>query len=255
MARCRFVHVNQVWQAGVTLTASAEATGYPATNLLSPKRTLPWRSTTGTGHQTMTIAFASAQTIKVIALVNWRGHTGGTIKAEYWTGSAWANFGGGTGLFTLPASNRTRLVARWDATGVSTTQIRITFTNTAAANEYVELGTVVAGDYFAPTVNVNEPLGYVPIDPSLSRESEGGQETIWERQPYLSIDAAFEFLPAADTDTLRQIFDAVGRRTPIVLALDPDDVDQTLYGRLAGMPTQHGTLDQWHVRVPFQEAR
>jgi hypothetical protein len=149
MASARFVYDNEVTKAGVTIAASSAASGYPAAYLSNRARWKPWRSGTSTGDQTVTVTFPTSKTVKAIAIVNYLAHVGGSIKAEYWTGAAWANFAGGTGLFTLPASNRTKVVVLWDTTGVSTTQIRITFTNTGAVNAYVELGALVAGSYFS----------------------------------------------------------------------------------------------------------
>lgn len=251
----RWAYDNHAWIAGTTYVASGEATGYPATNLASSKRGLVWRSTTTTGSQDVLITFPTSQTVQVVALVNWRAHAGGTVKAEYWNGAAYVAFGGGTGLFTLPASNRTRLIALWSAAGVATTRVRITFTNTAAVSAAVELGVVFAAAYLEPSVSVANALSYDVADPSVVETSEGGQRQFWIRQAYLELTQAYLQIPAADKDALLAMYDAVGRHGPVVVALDADDPQKVAYGTLAGrISAQHQALDVWNVAVPFVEA-
>jgi hypothetical protein len=252
MANARFIWDNAV--AAANIAASAEASGYPASYLNNRARWKPWRSTATTGNQTVTATFTS-RLVQAVAIVNYLAHTGGTIKAEYWTGAAFAAFDGGTGLFTLPASNRTRLAVLWFPAGRTTTQIRITFTNTGAVNMAVELGALVIGPYFEPTIGLTDDLGFDYQDPSNVIETPGGQELANERQKYLGLNTVFEYLTAADRNNFLTMFDTVGVTKPLIYAVDPTNVDQIVYGRFLQLPLRHQVIDQWTIQLPFKEVR
>lgn len=252
---------NVLLESATTVVASGSATGYAATNLQNTKRTLKWRSTTTTGNQTVTISF-SARTVNAVAIGDWLLHTsGGTVKAEYKNGGgAYANFGGGTGLFTIPSPARTGLSVLYSTGGVTATDIKLTFTNTGGVNTYVELGLVFVADsagYFTATVNVTDDLGYELVDPSEERTSVGGQKEFNAKPGYIVVPTEFGWIGASQKDSLLAIRDSVGRRIPVIVAVDPDDLNKTVYGRLADvrLRASHQTRDQWSVRMSVEEAR
>lgn len=252
---------NVLLEAATTVAASASATGYAATNLQNTKRTLKWRSSTTTGNQTVTVSF-SARTINAVAIGDWLLHTsGGTVKAEYKNGGgAYAAFGGGTGVFTIPSPARTLLSVLYSTGGVTATDIRITFTNTGAVSAYVELGLLFIADsagYFTATVNVTDDLGFGLVDPSEERVSIGGQKEFNQKTGYLVVPTEFGWIGATQKDSLLAIRDSVGRRIPVIVAIDPDDANKTIYGRLSDVTLRasHTTRDQWSVRLTVEEAR
>jgi hypothetical protein len=254
MANARLLATNLAWASGASVAASAAATGYPASNLLSPKRTQVWRSSTTTGDQTVTSTLASALAITAIALVNWKKHgTAGTIKVETKNGGgAYAAFGGGSGLFTLPASNRTRLVILFGS--ATATDVRITFTNVGAVSDYVELGVLFVSAYVEPSTNIADALTYTVVDPSVVKRTEGGQRQTWSRTKYLTLASSWSYLSAADKDALLAIYDLVGVGTPIVFALVPANADQIAYGYLQTAGAKHEVIDQWTYGPAFEEA-
>jgi hypothetical protein len=257
MARARFLWENECVKSGVTITASGSATGYPSTYLANRARWKPWRSTTTTGNQNVVFDFGTAKTITAVCLVNWRKHgTTGTIKAEYWTGAAYAAFDAGTGLFTLPSSNRTRVVGLWYTPGRSTSRIRITFTNTGAVSDYVEVGVCVAGAYVEPAVTLTDDLRFDYTDPSSNVASDDGQEVARQRTKFLALATEYVAITAADKNNFFTMFDTVGCTLPFIYAVDATDADQVVYGRLTAiLPAAHQTFNRWNVSVPFLEVR
>jgi len=257
MARARFLWDNECVKAGVTITASASATGYPGTYLANRARWKPWRSSTTSGNQTVVFDFGTAKTITSVCLVNWKRHTTtGTIKAEYWTGAAYAAFDAGTGIFTLPASNRTRVVGLWYTPGRSTSRIRITFTYVSGAADYVELGACVAGAYVEPAVTLTDDLRFDYNDPSSNVASDDGQEIARQRTKFLSLATEYGAITAADKNNFLTMFDTVGCTLPFIYAVDAADADQVVYGRLTEtLPAAHVTFNRWNVSVPFVEVR
>ena len=254
MANARLLATNLTWASGASVAASSAATGYPASNLLSPKRTTVWRSSTSTGDQTVTGTLASAIAIAAVALVNWKAHsTGGTIKVETKNGGgAYAAFGGGSGLFTLPATNRTRLVILFGS--ATATDVKITYTNVGVANDYVELGVLFVAAYVEPSTNIADALNYTIVDPSIVKRTEGGQRQTWTRTKYLTLQSSWSYLSASDKDALLAIYDAVGVGTPIIFALVPTNVDQIVYGYLQTSAAKHEVIDQWTYGPMFEEA-
>lgn len=254
----RLLWKNLATRSGTTVAASSAATGYPATNGQNTKRGLPWRSTTTTGNHDYTATFA-ATSIQAVGIVNPLAHTGGTVKAEYKNGGgAYANFGGGTGLFTIPSSLRTRLVILYAAAGVTATDVTFTFTNTGAVSSYVEIGVpliVPAANFFEPSAKLSNERGIEPIDPSLRREALGGQRQAWKRQKTLTLSGLWPVLPRADLDTFMQMWDEVGATDPIVFAQAASSIDQTIYGTLMARPQyKHVGGDQWALRLSVEEA-
>jgi hypothetical protein len=252
MAKTRVLYRNLAWDPTVTVASTGDASGYPATNALSQKRSLPWRSTTTTGNQSITFTFSGSKTVLAIVAGNYKIHTGGTLTAQWANGGAFTSLG----TFTIPSSNRTKLVALF--VSQACTQIRFLFTNTGSVNEFVELGLPVIVDatgYFQATVNYADGLNLVPTDPSPATTSVGGQEQSRTLPSYLQFTAQFIDVPeATDFTSWLAIRDYVGCRLPFVLALDPDNPDKIVFGK---MPTQLQTTQRprtyWNVSLPFRE--
>ncbi len=248
-SRARFVSTNRALTA--TITASASVADRPASYLSNTARWKRWRSTTTTGNQTVDFDFGSSQLVQVVALVDWKAHTGGTIKAQTWNGAAWVDFG----TFAQPSPNPTGITTVWNVSGVSTTKVRVLFTNTASASDYVELGVVVAGAYFEPTATVSDGFEMTLVDPSVLVASVDGQAEALTRTEYHVIRGEFERLPASDLTEFRALFASVGTRVPFLVAVDPDSASEIFYARFLALPISHVLQNTWTVGLELQEAR
>src|SRR5262245_11039755 len=137
---------NLVFASDTVITPSSELVTSPASYLKNNARWAAWVSEVSTGSppgdEDLVFEFGGARTVKVVQLINWKAHTGGSILAQYWDGS-WQPFG----TFVLEAFNPTEVISVWNETGVSTTKIRILFQNDADAEDYVQLGVAVIGTY------------------------------------------------------------------------------------------------------------
>jgi hypothetical protein len=253
MAKSRLAYVNLATASATTVTASSEVAipARPASYLKSAARWKKWRSTTTTGDQWALFDFGSAQTIKVVAIVGYKRHSGGAIKAEYWNGAAYVTFS----TYTIPSANPTGLLTVWNTTGISTSRIRVYFTNTGAVSDYVELGVVVTGTYYEPTFNVIDGFRVTPIDPSLHIAAADGQEETQSRTTYHQMQVSYDYMPDADFDGFRTVFTAIGSRTPILFALDPSDDDLNLYGQIASIDFGHRYGRNYDVPVLVREVR
>jgi hypothetical protein len=254
MAKSRFAWNNLLTASGVVISSSSEATGYSDDYLASAARWRKWRSATGTGDQWVKFDLGSNKNFQVLAAMNARIHTGGTLRAQANAADAW---GAPTvnDVFTVPSPDLTKVLADWLSAVQNLRWIRFYFTNTGAVNEYVELGAVFAGTYFEPTKAVAAGSPQVaPMDPSPTRRAVGGQRSAVRRAKFHVVPGQFWVVSAADQSNFRQMFDTVGGTEPLILSLDPADPSSTFYGVLEGsLPLQHYARDIYTLPFKFVE--
>ena len=256
MAKARALFVNLTWQTGTDVTTappSSEATGYPATNLFAQKRGLPWRSATATTDQHVTLTFSASKTPVAIAVGNVKVHgNGGALKAQWYNGSIYQDLG----TFTIPASNRTKILVPLFGLSQATARVRFLFVNTNSTNDYVELAIayiVDAAGFFQTTVNYADGIDWQPIDASPSRITIGGQEQTRELPPYLNFTAQFKGVPASEYAAWLALRDVVRASRPWILALDPADADKIVYGKASAVRLRGVPLNRWDIDLPFRE--
>jgi hypothetical protein len=92
------------------------------------------------------------------------------------------------------------------------------------------------------------------MDPSVTKRTEGGQQTTWIRPKYLVLASTWAHLSASEKDSLLSAFDSVGVGTPVILSLDPTNVDLTAYGYLQNTAAKHEQANRWTYGPAFQEA-
>lgn len=254
MAKSRLAWNNLLTVSGVVISSSAEATGYADDNLANPARWKKWRSSTTNGDQWVKFDLGSNQNFQVLAVMNAKIHTGGTLRAQANATDAW---GAPTvnDLFTVPSPDLTKVLTDWISAVQNLRWIRFYFTNTAAANEYVEIGAVFAGTYFEPTKSIaaGSPQ-IVPTDPSPQRRAIGGQRSAVVRPQYHRVGGKFFIVSTADQTSFRQMFQAVGGSVPIIVSFDPSDASSQFYGIFnAELPLQHYARDIYDVPFQFLE--
>jgi hypothetical protein len=232
-----------------TPTSSADATGYPKENALNDARWKRWRSSTTAGNQNYDIDFGSSKTIQYVALVDAVGHTGGTVKAQYWTGAVWTDLG------TFTFSTLTGVGIVW--ANQSTTKIRILFTNSGAVSSFVDIGTVRCGGYFQPTAQIQPGVSLIRTDPSQAARSIDGQEFIQRRSLFSTFNGVFRPMEATDRNTFSTMFETVGRFQPFFYALDHSNMDQCLYAKFdVDLALGHvvPSANLWYADVSLREA-
>jgi hypothetical protein len=252
MAKSRLVTVNLVTATATTITGSSEVTNRPASYLKSAARWKKWRSSTTTGDQNVIADFGSLTTIKCVAIVDWKRHAGGAVRADYWDGAAWQVFG----TYAIPSANPTKLLTLWNTTGVSGSKIRIYFTNTLAGSDYVEIGVVIAGTYYQPTYTVVDGFELRLVDPSIIVAAADGQEEAQSRTAFHVLQGGYDYMPEADVDAFRSALATVGGRSPFLFAADPDDDDLNLYGRFStGLTFRQRAARNYDIPIAVQEVR
>jgi hypothetical protein len=251
---CRFGDRNLTLLTTTTVTASSALVNRPAANLKSPARWKKWRSSTSTGNQDFTVDFGTPMLIRAIALVDYKVHQGGGIRADYWDGAAFQPFG----TYTIPASNPTGVIVLWDTVGKLTSKIKPVFLNTIAANDYVEAGVIYAGSYTEPVERgLDVEFAMYPVDPSTTVVSIGQQEESQKRPIYRMAEGLLKASTRTALDQFRPILDRLGLTDPFLFAADPANVDETLYARLSDLkyPSATDRGDFWQMPLTVKEVR
>jgi hypothetical protein len=218
MPNLRLLVTNVYDDASTVLTASTEAAGLPVGNSKTTDRTAVWRSTTGTGTQTIDIDLGSAQSMTCVAIANPKILGAGAIEV-YERGSA-GSPGAANLVATLPAQDSDTRLTYVFFNANSKRHWQLKWTNPTAANDYAEAGYVFLGTFIEPTVNVRAPFQVARVDPSISRMSVDGQQSFATRTKYYAGAWQFYNAPEADLTNLRTIFRTIGVNTPIFAVLD-----------------------------------
>jgi hypothetical protein len=249
MALIRFPYVNEVWGDAVTITGSSEALLRPASYLSNVQRRKRWRSETGVGAQSVHLDFGSAKTLACALLADFGGFGGGSIVFETSPNNVdWAPRG------TFPAAKYHGVSAVWFA-DVSVRYARVLFQNPAAVSAYAEAGIVWTGAYYEPSYNLLDGYEWIPVDPSEVVESQDGQEDVQARTGYDRFECEFEVMPEDDFEAFRALWATVGKREPLFIAADPDDMAEVAYCKLESIRFPHVQMDEWNIPVRAKELR
>jgi hypothetical protein len=259
VANARFLYPNLVHVSGVAITTDAADPLRPASYLSSPWRKKKWRSTTDTSSHRITIDFGSAQSFQAAFLVDAKLHTGGKLWVQ--TRSASSVFGAppADNALQLPSvSARSKLSGLYFGSVQSFRYVSFYFENTGAVSEYVEAAVPFVAPYTSPTVNIRDDVKFTRVDPSRITASPDGQRQILSYSQYALFDGAFSEVSTADADLLVTVHATVGISAPIILAVDPADLEQSAFGFLMEAIEKQlisGSINRWVVPVHFEEAR
>jgi len=262
----RLAYNNLLTASGVVITSSADATGYPVTNLSNSARWKKWRSSTTTGDQWVLFDLGSNQSFQLLALTDVLLHTGGgTLKFQANATNVWTS-PTVSDTMTLPSPDFTHVVADW-ISQQTLRYIRFYFTNVGASNSYVEIGAAVAAPYFQAAQSIAPGVSVVRHDQSIDRLSLGGQRSSIVRGKYHEITGTFKIQSTTDRDAWRTAFDTNGATAPCVFAVDPGVPSLNFYGVMRPAPTasgrtvlstfktvhHHPSDNLWDVDFVFQE--
>jgi hypothetical protein len=249
----RLAYANLLTASGVTITSSAEATGYVDDNLASAARWKKWRSTTTNGDQWVKFDLGAARSFNLLAAISYKLHSGGTLKAQANSSDAWVT-PIVSDTFSVPSTNLTGILCDWIAQQ-NLQWIRFYFTNVGAVSDYAELGAVFAGMYIEPNPYFAPGGGLAQKDLSVSRFAIGGQRSTVVRSKYHEASGVFQLQSATGRDTLRTAFNTNGIGTPVIFTLDAASPNLTFYGTVQALPSTHRPQmgDRWDVPFAFVE--
>lgn len=254
MANLRIAYSN-LWSAAVSiLVASSEASGLPATATKNPDRTNIWRSTTGTGTQTLDVDLGSVLAVTSVFVANVKILGTGVVEL-YQRGDA-ASAGAATLVGTVSTQDSDTRVGFLFFGSQSHRHWQLKWTNPGAANDYAEVGYVHLGTYLEPTVNIRVPMDTGRQDPSVASMSVDGQKSFAARTKYYAGSWQFFFAPEADLTNHRTVFRSVGVTTPVFAVVDTGLAWTAWLLRLLDLKWTFEEMTQrYTITMPWEEAR
>lgn len=252
---CGFAWDNK-WDVG-TLTASLEATNFPATNTRHRWHKKTWRSTALTDPQWLKFDRGASFSSSQVAILRKTNLT--TVAEVHLCGNA-------TDVWTAPSFDSGHLdvsedlmVYLWkELTSGYYRWWRWAFTDTSNPDGYIEIGRVFFGDVFTPERNFTLGGGRRQLaDPSVGRLSEDGQISSIQLSRYNSLmEYTFERLSLADKERFLEMFTAVGNWKPLFFIEDLGDPwGETFYVRIAEHEITPLYNNCYTIRVTLEELR
>lgn len=246
----RIAYSNVLAASGVTVSSSAEATGYSDDYAATLHRWKKWRSSTTTGDQWIKFDCGANKSFQVMAAISPKLHSGGTLKFQAHTSDAWAAPTVDQAIST-PSPGLTNVWTHWLSASQNLRWFRFYFTNTGTVSDYAEIAVAWAGTYFEPTTQV-EAAGAKPvrIDLAQRRTAIGGQRLSVRRNKQYQFSGRFWVGSQAERTNYSNFFDSVGSSEPFIFSPDTTDSELTYYGAF------QSTLDLEHVaggiyQIPF----
>ncbi len=256
MPRIRFCYVNRFGAAGATVVASSAATNLPAAAAKNPDRSYPWRSATGIATPTLDVDFGAVAAVSLVAIANPVQFRDDAFVEIYERGDS-GTAGSATQVATLPLADTQSRVSYITFATQSHRHWQLKWTNPGSNTGPVEAGYVFMGVPYEPTVNYVAPAEHQAVDPSIPVFSVDGQVTVTRRRQYRRFSLVFDFVPEADFDAMRALFQAVGTHTPFFVSLDSNRAWSTTLVRFM---TDLGSLEEvaygrWTVMMQLEEVR
>lgn len=215
------------------ITSLSAASAHAAANVQTafPKQT--WRST-GLSNEWLKFDMSLATSINFVSFFANNLTNAATVKVYAHasdlgdTEAAWA----GASYSATITSFDTRAALYVPAASQSYQWWLLTFTDAGNSAGYIEVGKVAIGSSTSPTDNISENLTENLMDPSEQNATLGAMIYTTERQAYKTFDFEFVDITTADQAYLRNIYNTVGKKTPIVISFDSDiePVNLTAYG-------------------------
>ena len=230
-----------------TLTASSEATGFPASNLKNPLRAKYWKTAGGTaGTAQLVINHGAAKAVDAIALTGYPDWLAapGTLQVEFNATDAWGAPSATETLTwvapTTPGGNKGTIIKKLAATRTYQYN-RLSVVN--APGDW-NLGRLFVGPYFEPDRTYGWGYGEQVVDPSMISQATGGQAFADEIERYRIITVNGLIITQAQWVLYQAMLNAVGTRKDIFAAFDytGEVAERTIYGRFTSPPA---------IRRPF----
>lgn len=251
----RFLYENIF--ASATLTSSTETSGYADDNVLDNFPSQKWRST-DRDDQWLKFNLGSAQEVTMFTAI--RNNLTSTAVLKLYghatnlgdNAAAWA---GATYSGTLSFDQNVGIVfpnntLQWWFLEID---------DPSNADNFVEVGLIYGGAYQSPSENFNEDFMEKTCDSSLQNWSEGGHGFSVEKPTWKEFQIQFADIDSDNRTVLKTMWDAVGRREPLVIALDPDlyPVEFTRFGKFMNeaLEFQGMAYDRFSTSLYFREVR
>jgi len=225
-----------------TLTASSEATGFPASNLKNPFRTKYWKTAGATaGTAQLVIDHGSAKDVNAIALTGYPDWAAapGTLQVEFNATNDWGAPSVTEALTwvsgTTPGGNKGTIIKKLAATRTYRYN-RLSVVN--APGDW-NLGRLFVGTYFEPARTYGWGYNEEVADPSMISQTIGGQDHADEIERFRVIVIKGLIETQAQWVLYQAMINTVGTRKEIFVAFDytSEPIERTVYGKFTKVPS------------------
>lgn len=238
-----------------TLTASSEATGFPASNLKNPFRSKVWTTAGATaGTANLVINHGSAKAVTCVALIgyNWTSAPG-TLNFEANATDAWGapSFSQALTYAANPTANGNPgiIIKIFASQSYQYNRLNVVYSPAATPTNW-SLGRIFVGTYFEPAKNYRRRHAVSIIDPSIISETIGGQTHIDEIDKYRTMDFTCMALTQTEWESFQAVINVVGVRKDLIVAFnysnEPDEM--TWYGKFSELPDME---KETIIELPF----
>lgn len=241
-----------------TLTASSEATGFPASNLKNPFRSKAWKTAGATaGTAQLIIDHGSAKTVNAIALTgyDWAAAPG-TLQVEFNATNSWGSPSATETLTwvspTTPGGNKGTIIKKLSADRTYRYN-RLSVVN--APGDW-SLGRLYLGAYFEPARLYGWGYQEQVVDPSLVSRTISGQDHADEIECYRIVRVSGLIQTQAQWVLYQAMINQVGARKELFVTFDysGEPVERTIYGKFSSLP-QINRPFYFDYSFEFTEAR
>lgn len=257
MSKLLFLYNNLLDSA--TITASSEASGFPASNLKNPHRTKTWKTAGGTaGTAQLVIDHGTAKAVQDIALTgyDWAAAPG-TLVMEFNDADAWGAPAKSETLTwvsgTTPGGNKGTIIKHLAAAWTYRYN-RLSVVN--APGDW-NLGRLFVGSAFEPARTYGWGYSESVVDPSIISQTIGGQDHADEIERYRVISVNGIILTQAQWVLYQAMINAVGMRKELFVALDyaGEVAERTIYGKFSQVPEITRSFSFFEYNFEITESR
>ena len=284
MSNIRLIYDNTEFDSA-TLSATSEASGFPASNLQEQRRKKTWRSTSLTS-QYISIDFGSDMYANCVALINHNlTHNGqfrltATDNADYesdlkldtgWIDAWQTVWGFGEGGFGehgfggVPTATEVSelfpgVIRIYYFSTTAARYWRLYFSDDSNPDGYFELGRLFLTHYFEPSYNFAWGWKFIPQDRTQVKYTRGGQPITYILEKQYKVKFNFEWIEKDEAwsyfvDIIRRF----GIRKDIVIDMFPDEtkmkgVFTRLYGRFEEVPELSDEIRRDTISLNFIES-
>lgn len=241
-------------------TTSVDNTSYPIGNIFKDTKGLVWRANWVGSSVTITIGWATPQTISSIIIPFSNLSTATTMSVAFFNNSGAT----GTPASVLPAISCVPVDFGVSSTGITgsfkysygvgtsarryftqTTcqSLAITITDTSPAAAYAEISRLIVGTYWSPVYNTEFGISVDINDLSSHSRTQAGNLITDTNTITKSLSFSLNYMTASDRDIMFKIMLLNGKRRSIFVSIFPEDTDSTkevihqIYGRLSDSPS------------------
>ena len=259
MTKIMFLYNNLLDSA--TLTASSEASGFPASNLKNPFRSKVWRTAGATaGTANLVINHGSAKAVTVVALIgyNWTSAPG-TLTFEANATDSWGapSFSQALTFAANPTANGNPgiIVKTFASQSYQYNRLNVIYSPGTTPTDW-DLGRIFVGTYFQPTKSFSRSHQGSIVDPSYISRTIGGQDHIDTIAKYRTMDFNCQLTTQAQWELYQTMINNVGINKDLLISFDYDNEpdEMTMYGKFTKLPgMKRDSL--FDLSFSFQESR